>query len=143
MSDIVNETKKYWENDFNCSIAAACGILNYYGYKNHSKTMKKALLPFGGGIGERSVCGAVTGALAGLSSVLHEKVLDKDSIYDLSKRFKERFKEEIGTLYCREIIHDFISQDGSVDMEDPKRRNSCDKSVYKAVTIIKEIIDAL
>ena len=143
MLDIISETKKYWENDFNCSIAAACGILNYYGYKHHSKTMKHALLPFGGGIGERSVCGAVTGALAGLSSVLHEKGLDKDSIYDLTKRFKERFKEEVGTLYCREIIHDFILPDGSVDMENPKRRKSCDKAVYEAVVIVKEIVDAL
>lgn len=143
MLDIVNETKKYWENDFNCSISTACGILDYYGYKHHSETMKKALLPFGGGIGERSVCGAVTGALAGLSSVLHEKRLDKDSIYDLTKMFKDRFKEEIGTLYCREILFDFISPDGSVDMENPKRRKSCDKAAYEAVAIVKEIIDAL
>lgn len=143
MSDIVNKTKKYWENDFNCSISTACGILDYYGYKHHSETMKKALLPFGGGIGERSVCGAVTGALAGLSSVLHEKGLDKDSIYDLTKKFKERFKEENGTLYCKDIIHDFILSDGSVDTENPARRKACDKATFDAVTIVKEIIDAL
>ena len=143
MSDIVNETKKYWENDFNCSIAVACGILNYYGYKHHSETLKKALLPFGGGMGEKSVCGAVTGALAGLSSVLYEKGLDKDSIYDLTKRFKERFKEEVGTLYCREILNDFFVPDGSVDMENPERRKTCDEAVFQAVTIVKEIIDAL
>ncbi|MCE7737754.1 MAG: C_GCAxxG_C_C family protein [Candidatus Heimdallarchaeota archaeon] len=59
------------------------------------------------------------------------------------KRFKERFREEVETLYYREIIHGFILPDGSVDLENPKRIKSCDKAVYETVSIVKEIIDAL
>ena len=143
MSDIINETKKYWEDDFNCSQAAACGILDYYGYEQQSNTLKKALLPFGGGIGERSICGAVTGSLAALSIIMYEKEIDKDTKYDLNKKFKERFIEEVGTLYCKEILQDFIASDGTLDKDNPERRKTCDNSVFKAVTIIKEIIDAL
>ena len=143
MSDIINEAKKYWENDFNCSIAAACGILDFFGYEQQSEIMKKALLPFGGGIGERSICGSLTGALAGLSTMLHEKGIDKDSIYEHTKKLKARFKEEIGSLYCREILQDFSLSDGSIDFDNPERRKACDKTVFQAVIIVKEIIDAL
>ena len=86
MSDIINEAKKYWENNFNCSQAAACGILDYYGFKQQSETMKKALLPFEGGIGERSICGSLTGALAGLSTLLHEKGIERDSMYEYKEK---------------------------------------------------------
>ena len=143
MSDIIDEAKKYWENNFNCSQAAACGILDFYGYKQQSETMLKALLPFGGGIGERSICGSLTGALAGLSTLLHEKGIDRDTIYESTKKLKVRFKEEIGTLYCREILQDFTFPDGSIDKDNPERRKICDNTVFQAVTIVKEIIDAL
>jgi C_GCAxxG_C_C family probable redox protein len=143
MTDIIDEAKKYWENGFNCSQAAACGILDFYGYEQQSEIMKKALLPFGGGIGERSICGSLTGALAGLSTVLHERGLERDSMYQHHKKLKTRFKEEIGTLRCREIIQDWILPDGSVDKDNPDRRKACDKTVFQAVTIVKEIIDAL
>ena len=143
MSDIINEAKKYWENGFNCSQAAACGILDYYGYEQQSDVLKKALLPFGGGIGERSICGSLTGALAGLSSILHERGIEKDTIYKMTKKLKERFKEEIGTLYCKEILLEFTLPDGSIEFNTPGRRKTCDNTVFQAVSIVKEIIDAL
>jgi len=115
MSDIIDEAKKYWENNFNCSQAAACGILDFYGYKQQSETMLKALLPFGGGIGERSICGSLTGALAGLSTLLHEKGIDRDTII----------------MNLRDISPEIINQEIQVRIDGYKGQPGCSKNQVK------------
>jgi C_GCAxxG_C_C family probable redox protein len=141
MKDIIKETRKYWDNQINCSRSTASGILDYYNFPNHSDTLFKALIPFGGGIGERSVCGAVTGSLAALSTILFERGFSEEEITEKTKEFKERFKREMGTLYCREILKDFISTDGTLDKDNPERRKLCDKAVDISVKIVKDIIE--
>jgi C_GCAxxG_C_C family probable redox protein len=143
MKDIVEEVFKYWENNSNCAMADANGILDFYGYPEYGEVMRKAFLPFGGGVGERSICGAALGALPALSFLLSEKGLTYEEIGHKTKLFKKRFNEEMGTIYCREIILDFIQPDGSVDKDNPERRKLCDKAVAKAALIVKEIMDGI
>ncbi len=143
MKNIVDETRKYWENDFNCARAAARGILDYYNYQNLSEILDKALLPFGGGTGERSICGAVTGALAAISTLLVEKNIEDEKKKEVFRAFKDKFMEKNGTLYCREILKDFFLPDGSIDVDHPKRKASCDQAVETASLIAKELIDKL
>jgi len=142
MKDIVEEVFKYWK-DINCARAAANGILDFYDYPEYGKVMNKAFLPFGGGVGERSICGAVLGALPALSFLLSEKGLINEDIGLKTNYFKKRFREKVGTIYCREIILDFIQPDGSVDMDNPERRKLCDKAVGTVALIVKEIIDSI
>jgi len=143
MIDITERAKFYWENGNNCARSAACGILDYYDYPEISKYIRKALLPFGGGIGEGSVCGSATGALAALSIILSEKGFSDEEISQKTKMFKEKFRKEFSAIDCRDILDEFRLEDGSIDKENPKRREKCTKTVIRAVLIVKELVDPL
>jgi C_GCAxxG_C_C family probable redox protein len=143
MTDIIEETRKYWGHDYNCARAAARGILDYFKYPELSETIDKALMAFGGGMGERSICGAASGALAGLSTVMVERGIDKEEMSKVFKEFKLSFKEKNGTLYCRDIIKPFIRSDGTLDYDNPGRKQNCDNAVISAVSIAKYLIEKL
>ncbi|MCE7742319.1 MAG: C_GCAxxG_C_C family protein [Candidatus Heimdallarchaeota archaeon] len=143
MTDIIQETRKYWGNDYNCSRAAARGILDYFDHKELSETIDKALYAFGGGIGEGSICGAVTGALAALSTIMVEKDIDDENKREVFRKFKDIFIEKNDTLYCKEILKNFFLSDGSVDYDHPERRQKCDHAVESAVLIAKELIEKM
>ena len=139
--DIVDEAKKYWDHGHNCAQAAASGILDYFGYKAESETLKKSFLPYGGGIGERSICGSLVGALGALSFLMMEKGLENEKIYEKIKVLKNGFAESNGSLYCKELLDEFIDQEGKLDKDHPNRRKVCDQTVETAVLIVKDIIE--
>ena len=139
--NIVNEANKYWEHDHNCAQAAASGILDFFGFTTESETLRKSFFPYGGGIGERSICGSLVGALGALSFLLAEKGLDAKEIYEKTKVLKTGFKESNGSLYCGEILNEFIDEDGKLDRDHPDRRKTCDQTVETAVLIVKDIIE--
>lgn len=141
--NIVEEANKYWMHDHNCAQAAASGILDYFGYKSESDVLRKSFLPYGGGIGERSICGSLVGALGALSFLLKEKGLDIEKIYENIKILKSGFAEANNSLYCKEILDDFIDQEGNLDKENPARRKTCDQTVETAVLIVKDIVENL
>ncbi|MHA1199048.1 MAG: C-GCAxxG-C-C family protein [Candidatus Heimdallarchaeaceae archaeon] len=143
MTDIIEETRKYWGHDYNCARAAARGILDYFEYFELSETIDKALMAFGGGFGERSICGAASGALAGLSTIMVERGIEKEKMGEIFKEFKTSFKEKNYTLYCRDIIEPYMNPDGSVDYDNPGRKEKCDHAVESAVLISKELIEKL
>lgn len=140
MKNIIKETRKYWDNGYNCSQSTARGILDTYGYKKQSKVLGKALIPFGGGIGERSVCGAVTGSLAALSIILVKKNIEDEKKSEMFRKFKDLFIEKNGALYCKEILRDFILPDGTLDKDHPARRPKCDHAIDTAVLIVDDLI---
>ena len=77
MPEIVDEMSKYWDDESNCAQAVASGILDFYNMKDHSELLHKAMVGFGGGMGERSICGAITGGLAALGVIMIDKGIDK------------------------------------------------------------------
>ena len=142
MQTIQEMTLELWDS-LNCARSAACGILLYYGFEQECNTLNKALIPFGGGIGERSICGSVTGALSALSVVFAKKGYKEDKIAEIAKSFKEKFSREFKTLYCREILKEFTFPDGTIDADNPKRKEKCTKTVLHAVTVAKILIDLM
>jgi len=143
MKDIIQSLHQYWDNEYNCARSTARGILDYYGMKKLSKSIDKALLPFGGGIGERSICGGVTGGLAALSAYMVEKGIDSEKMSEIFKEFKTIFEERNGSLRCRELLEPFILEDGTLDKDNPERKKICDQAVESAVLIAKELIEKL
>ncbi len=141
MSEILLETKKYWENGKNCARSTSCGILDYFGLSGYTKVMDSAMIPFGGGVGERSICGSLLGALASMCTVLKEKGIEEKIIYEQTKVLKAKFKEKMGTLYCKAILDEFIDEKGVLDYDNPGRRNLCTNTVEAAVLGAKEIIE--
>jgi C_GCAxxG_C_C family probable redox protein len=139
MSRLTDLTLKYWETE-NCARATACGLLDYYNHKSESKTMFKAILPFGGGIGERSICGAVCGSLAALSFKIAEIGVEKEVILEKASLFKEQFTARFGTLMCKELIQPYFLKDGTYA---PERRNHCTELVEEGVKLVNTILEEL
>ena len=143
MSDIVEETRKYWDAEKNCSQSAACGILNYYNYENCIDTICRALTPFGGGVGVRSICGGVSGALSALGIMLSHKDMEKEEITEAFKTFRSLFDQRYDTLNCCDILCKFIDEEGNLDKDNPERKETCWKAIETAVLLVKEILDEL
>ena len=141
MSNIRNEASKYWNQESNCAQAVACGVLEYYDQIDYLETVHSSLLGFGGGMGERSICGAVTGGLAALGILMSKRDLEKDDKSDIFRKFKDTFNDKFKTLNCGEILSEFILPDGSIDIENPDRRLTCTRAVELATSIVKEVLD--
>lgn len=141
VKNIVDEALKYWNDNHNCAQSTASGSLDYFGFEDESKTLRKAYLPYGGGVGERTICGSLLGALAAISFLLMEKGLPNEQIYEKIKILKQGFNEANGSMYCKELLHDFIDSDGILDIDNPDRKKICDKSVETAVLIVKDLVE--
>ena len=70
-----------------------------------------------------------------------EKGLENEKIYEKIKVLKNGFAESNGSLYCKELLDEFIDQEGKLDKDHPNRRKVCDQTVETAVLIVKDIIE--
>ena len=142
MSNVI-ETSKYWDNESNCAQAVSCGLLDYFNMSEHVGLIHDAMTGFGGGMGERSICGAVTGGLAALGILLKKKGIGTEQRSEIFRKYNQAFINDFNTLDCKEIIADFILPDGSVDRDRPERRILCTKAVNTAAKIVKDIFNEL
>ncbi|MHA1303371.1 MAG: C-GCAxxG-C-C family protein [Candidatus Heimdallarchaeaceae archaeon] len=140
---IIEEALKYWETGINCSRSTSCGALDHYNFKEQSNNQYKALMAFGGGIGEGSICGSITGSICALSLILSEYGLTEEQILAKIQHFKDQFRDKFGTLYCRDILVEFQDKNGEIDMDHPERRLRCTKTVKSAVSIVQSIIESV
>ncbi len=141
MDKITEKTAEYWNKGFNCAQSTACGILSYYGMKDRCTLIADAMVGFGGGMGERSVCGAITGTLAALGIVVKAKNVSKEELAKSINEFKKTMKEE-HSLNCVDILADFINEDGTVN-NTSDRKQKCTALVYFAAKTAKKIIDPI
>ena len=101
-------------------------------------TLAAVSAPFGGGMGRlREVCGAVSGGvivlslLTGLDALVPE---EKAKLYALERDFAERFKREVGSYICRDILEKHPHGDTH-----NSKKPACQKLVGVAVEILEEI----
>ena len=131
---------------YNCAQA----VLLAFGDITKIKEKTAAMLSssFGGGLGRmREVCGAVSGASMVLG-VLRGYDDPKDSEakkthYHLIQEFARRFKEENGSIICRELLSGVKTVGGN----DPEARSEsyykkrpCPKLVFQAAKIVDEML---
>ena len=103
---------------------------------------------FGGGLGRmREVCGAVSGA-AMVLGILRGQYDPKDAQakkrhYHLIQEFAARFREENGSVLCRELL----AGAGAAGGKDPEERSAgyykkrpCPRIVYRAAEITEEML---
>lgn len=92
----------------NCAQAVAVAFCNVTGLDEN--TVKKLSSSFGGGFGRlREVCGAVSGMMMVLGLLYGysdpgEKDIYKKEHYALVQELAGRFKDECGSIICREIL---------------------------------------
>jgi len=107
MSKKGEEAKKLFLQGHNCAQAVLCAFAEDLGMEQAAARSVAAC--FGGGLGgQREVCGAVSGMCIALSlkyapenPACHE---EKKEFYRLIQEACGRFKEENGSIICRELL---------------------------------------
>ncbi|MCQ2738705.1 MAG: C-GCAxxG-C-C family protein [bacterium] len=102
----IEKSVEYFKQGYNCSQAVFAVYAPMFGIDE--KTALKLSSSFGGGMGRlREVCGAVTAmfAIAGLAkgtSAVDD--ITKAKLYSLIQSMAKEFKNEYGTIICRELL---------------------------------------
>lgn len=107
MTDHKEKAIKLFYEGCNCSQAVFAAFCDITGVEY--KTALRMASPFGGGIGRmRETCGAVSGMLLAAGCLFgYDDICDplkKKEAYILTAQMVNRFKEQMGSITCREIL---------------------------------------
>lgn len=132
------KAEKLFLEGCNCAQAVFCAFEDVTGI-DHETAMKLSS-SFGGGIGKlREVCGAFSGAAAVAGALWGYSTTDdhnaKSQHYALIQHIAEKFKEEHGTVICRELLSGIKTDPSS----SPEKR---DEKYYKVRPCVKFVITA-
>ena len=145
MASHSEKAKDLFLSGCNCAQAVLCAFDDMTGLDN--ATAMRIALSFGGGLARmREVCGAVSGAAmvlgllrGGCDPNNHEA---KKAHYRLVQEFARRFKEQNGSIICRELLNG-VGAPGN----DPEKRDSgyykkrpCPMLVDQAAEILDELL---
>ena len=128
--DYCDKVSKFHGSGFNCAqvVAAVCSDLS----GTDEKTALTAMGGFGGGMRCGEVCGAVSGGVYTLSLYCpYSDATDKqakEKIAELTKSFTAAFKDEFGSLVCRDLIAG-------------ENAGRCEEYMARASELIHEIVE--
>ena len=133
-----------FENGYNCAQAVAVAFCDITGQKQHVAAAMAS--SFGGGMGRmREVCGAVSGMLL-VAGILYGYDTPGDDAgkkahYQRIQDMAARFREEAGSIICREILKNPPS-DPSPTPRSPEfyQMRPCTRMVYRAAEILDQYI---
>ncbi len=141
-----DKAKELFEGGCNCCQAVFCAFLDQINLSEDDAMRISA--GFGGGIGRlREVCGAVSGMTMVLSNKFastdpndHEKKME---LYALIQKAAGYFKEENGSIICRELLG--LSEKTSAPVPEERtteyyKRRPCSELVHCAAQIAEKII---
>lgn len=99
--------KQNFMNGYNCSQAVLLAFCEDFGLEK--ETALKISEPFGGGMGRmREVCGTVTGMFMVIGLAMgNDNSKDnttKKNVYKSVQELAEKFKEDNGSIICRELL---------------------------------------
>lgn len=134
----VEEAVKTFKSGFNCSQSIISTYAPDLGLNRESALLISS--GFGGGLGRTGeVCGAVTGAIMalglkyGFTTFSNEA---KEIVYSIVREYIARFKEENGSILCRELL--------GADINTPEGREKahtiCPKLVRDSAEILEEML---
>ena len=129
---------------YNCAQAVAVAFCDMTGMDPN--TAAKLASPFGGGMGRmREVCGAVSGMFMVLGSLYGYDNSDADThkkeLYKQVQALAEQFKEENGSIICREILKNPPSDPNpSPRTAEYYAKRPCARMVMTAARLMDEFI---
>ena len=134
----------YFKHGYNCAQSVLLTMQEYYNYPKN-ELIPKIASAFGGGVGRSgSLCGALTGAtmVIGMKHGTNDSGTKKrEKAYSLTQKFYERFTEEFGTPYCRELIgYDLTNPE---ELEKAWKANVFEKKCAKFVKKTIEILTTM
>ena len=130
----------------NCAQAVAVAFSDVTGLDE--KTSARMASAFGGGIGRmREVCGAVSGMFMVLGLLYgYDDPKDdagKKALYQEVQALAEQFRQENGSIICREILKNPPSDPiPTPRTESFYQMRPCDRMVYTAARLVEEFIAA-
>ena len=93
--------KQFFEGGKNCSQAVALAFCEEM--RIDEETVARQTVGFGGGMGRmREVCGTVSGMTYVISNLFGDR--SKGEVYEIVQSAAEKFKEENGSIICRELL---------------------------------------
>ncbi|MBR5528605.1 MAG: C_GCAxxG_C_C family protein [Clostridia bacterium] len=138
-----------FEKGYNCAQAVFTAFCDVMGLEEEAALRLSS--SFGGGMGRmREVCGAVSGAFMVLGMLYGYSDLDPESKkahYALIRGAAEKFKEQNGSIICRELLSG-AGVDSSAGGEPEKRteayykKRPCRELVEIAAQIVDDIIES-
>ena len=149
INERVETARNYFLEGYNCAQSIALAFHDVMGIdKELSATMAA---PFGGGMGRlREVCGTVSGMfmVAGFiaPNAQPNDTANKKSCYALVQSLAERFREENGSIVCRELLGLTQQKDDptpSPRTEEYYHRRPCAEYVAIAARILGEKINEM
>ncbi len=139
--------EKLFRDGYNCSQAVLCAFGDMTGLEH--ETAARLSSSFGGGLGRmREVCGAVSGAAMVLGLLRGcgdpENSAAKAEHYRLIQEFARRFKEENGSIICRELLSGTAVRSGGAPEErtpEYYKKRPCPELVSQAARILDEMLE--
>lgn len=126
--DYLESATQNYKSHYNCAQSILCAYSNLLGIDE--KTAFKLSEGFGGGMGMKETCGAVTAMFAVLSYLKSDGLLSegksKRDNYKLMNMAAEQFKCVHGSLLCREL-------------KSSESYHSCLELIQSAVKIIENL----
>ena len=133
----------YFHMGYNCSQAVVMAFEDIIGIDK--ETLAKMSVGLGGGVGRmREVCGCVSGMAMVLGLVCgNDDPSSKNDIYPMVQKACERFKNENGSIICRELLKGVpVSTGGTAEARTPEfyKKRPCGELVEQAAEITEKII---
>ena len=139
--------KQYFNEGYACSQAIILAFEDLIGIDKGQ--LSKLVLPLGGGLGRlRLTCGAIN-SMAMVVGILfsdsESNSENKDKVYAIVQDLSERFKKEMHTLNCEELLKqaELEVEIGGKSEERSKEyynKRPCGNIVYKVALILEEYL---
>ena len=144
--DHINLAADLFLEGFNCAQAVVVAFCDVTGMDKQAAA--KLAAPFGGGMGRmREVCGAVSGMLMVLSQLYGYDTPGDDAskkvLYSRVQELAGKFREENGSIVCREILKNPPSDPNPTPRTaEFYARRPCAKMVMTAARLMEEFMEA-
>ena len=133
----IEEAVQLFENGYVCSQAVFAAFSEDYGLSKEQALKIGAC--FGSGMRKGEVCGACTGALMALGLKYGD---DKAKSNEVCEKFLDEFKNENGSIICRDLLECDVSTPEGVQFarDNDLFKEFCPKMVESAAKIVNGIL---
>jgi C_GCAxxG_C_C family probable redox protein len=132
--EAVRYASECWEKGYNCTESVLRGVCHGLEMELPEVALKMAT-PFGGGVGRsEDLCGALSGGVLAIGSVLGRTKNEEDRFvsYNAARDLHDRFQNKFGSSLCCELnFSDFTT---------PEHRERCGSFILETVRTTFRII---
>jgi C_GCAxxG_C_C family probable redox protein len=141
----IKMARERFDAGMNCAQAVSSVVNDVYGL--NVKAIPRMMAPFGGGVARcDELCGAVTGAVAGIGMVFgrdgEEAAEAKERCYKLTRRYMEEFRRLRGGTHCTHLLGLNLSDPAQAEKarEDGVFDRVCPGIVEDSVMVVLDVI---